>query len=63
MWLLYISVKNVSGWDGAIIDAKKQIESLKARISTLRGTIQFFSSMKQRGEPFPGQQSANSLRS
>jgi hypothetical protein len=59
---LDISEKNISGWDQAISDAKKQIESAKDRISTLRGTIQFFSSMKERGEPFPGQQSANNLR-
>ena len=42
-----------AGWDEAIIDAKKTIGEFEGRIARLRKAITVFTSLRDRGEPFP----------
>lgn len=47
--------KPVITWDTAIKDAETQIEEAKAKIKRLRQAIRSLELLRDKGEPFPGQ--------
>ncbi|HEX8889363.1 MAG TPA: hypothetical protein VF779_09300 [Pyrinomonadaceae bacterium] len=49
------SQSHVEGWEGAILEAEKQIQEAKQRIATLKFTIKTFEHLKESGAPFPNE--------
>lgn len=47
--------KTVTAWDTAIADAQKKIEEARGRIDSLKRAIRGFRRLRDRGEPFPGE--------
>jgi hypothetical protein len=47
--------KPVNNWDKAIFDAEQQIVNAKAKIAKLRQSVRAFKTMRDNGEPFPGE--------
>lgn len=45
---------SLSGWDRAICEAERQIETAQEKIKRLRLSIETFKEMRAKGEPFPG---------
>jgi hypothetical protein len=44
------------GWDGAISEAERQIADAAERVRRLRRSVRTFRTLKDSGEPFPGQE-------
>jgi hypothetical protein len=48
--------KSLTGWDAAIADAERMINEAKETIETLKFSIHSFKAARDRGEPFPSEQ-------
>jgi hypothetical protein len=47
--------KPLTGWDKAVYDAEQMIEKAKQKIAGLKLSIKTFKSLKEQGEPYPGE--------
>jgi hypothetical protein len=56
------SINRLTGWDAAIYDAQRAIESAKIRIETLTVSLHRFKQFKASGEPFPGEKTKQKRR-
>jgi hypothetical protein len=48
-----VNKKVLTGWDGLIHDASRQIETAKARIAVLRKTIKNLKQIRDSGQAWP----------